>query len=73
VFGLNTPTNFNKAVGRSYAIKVGDGATVLFPMIHPDISRPPDVGDKRKMAAREKWSRLHMEKHIPALKELIAI
>jgi len=72
VFSLDTPANFNEAVGRPHAKKVGDVATVLFPMIHPDISRSPDVGDKRKIPAREKWPHLHKEVHIPALKELLA-
>lgn len=71
VFGLDTPKDFNEAVGRPHAIKLGDASTVLFPMIHPDISRPPYVGDKRKIPARENWSRSHMEKHIPDLLQLL--
>jgi uracil-DNA glycosylase family 4 len=73
IFDLKIPANFkDKAIGRRHDIIIEGSSYILFPMIHPDISKPPDVGDKRKMKAREKWSRAHMEKHLPALAELLS-
>lgn len=70
-FRLPTPANFAHVVGRPHAINLGGFAVTLFPMIHPDISRPWGEGDSRKQAAREKWAPIHREVHIPALRELL--
>jgi uracil-DNA glycosylase family 4 len=70
-FRLPTPATFAHAVGWPYAITLGGFSVTLFPMVHPDVSRPWGEGDSRKQAAREKWAPLHREVHIPALRELL--
>ena len=70
-FALETPANFNNAVGRMHSISLSGVQVTLFPMVHPDISRPLGDGDNRKPAARSKWSTIHQNEHIPALKEIL--
>ncbi len=70
-FDLPTPQAFADAVGKSHQATLGGVAVTLFPMIHPDISRPLGKGDKRKTSAREKWALIHQQEHIPALKEVL--
>lgn len=72
MFKLDTPVKFVDAIGKTFKIEIKGHSATLFPMIHPDISRPPYDGDKRKMPAREKWSQLHKDFHIPALKKLLS-
>jgi len=70
-FSLSTPKSFAKAVGKSHRVSLGQWETLLFPMVHPDISRPIGEGDGRKENARQKWAPLHSNIHIPALKSLL--
>lgn len=72
IFGWVTPAHFAEAVGRPHQVLLGDLAVMLFPMIHPDISRPPGVGDNRKSQARERWASIHQTQHIPALSRVLA-
>ncbi len=69
-FDLSTPGIFTEAVGKPYPITLGGQALLLFPMIHPDISRPVDQ-DRRKSATRAKWAPLHKEQHIETLRTLL--
>lgn len=71
IFNPRTPSRFQEAVGQPWSVKLGEVATLLFPMIHPDISRPPGEGDNRKITARQKWAPRHHEEHIPALRRLV--
>lgn len=71
IFNLSTPAKFEKAVGKSHTIVINNREITLFPMIHPDISRPLGNGDYRKIEARKKWSPIHKNEHIPSLKELL--
>jgi uracil-DNA glycosylase family 4 len=71
IFHLDVPSDFNKAVGNPYPVTINRHSTLLFPMIHPDISRPVGEGDKRKLRTREKWAPLHKKKHIPSLKKIL--
>ena len=71
IFNLHTPSRFQKAVGQPWSVKLGEVATLLFPMIHPDISRPLGEGDSRKITARQKWAPRHHEEHVPALRRLV--
>ncbi|MBL7184029.1 MAG: hypothetical protein ISS50_06230 [Anaerolineae bacterium] len=70
-FDLPTPKKFADAVGRPHAVTLGGVTVTLFPMIHPDVSRPLDNGDKRKSATRKKWAIIHQQEHIAALKKLL--
>jgi uracil-DNA glycosylase family 4 len=70
-FDLPTPAKFVKAAGRAHAISLDGMQVTLFPMVHPDISRPLGEGDNRKPAARSKWAPIHQHEHIPALKEFL--
>lgn len=70
-FSLSTPKSFEKAVGKSHRVSLGQLESQLFPMVHPDISRPIGEGDGRKENARQKWAPLHSNIHIPALKSLV--
>lgn len=71
ILNLHTPSKFQQAVGQPWSVKLGEVATLLFPMIHPDISRPPGEGDNRKITARQRWAPQHHRKHIPALRKLV--
>ncbi len=68
-FGLSTPSAFADAVGKPHSVTIEGHAVVLFPMIHPHISRPVDQ-DKGKSVARAKWAPLH-KRHIQALRALL--
>ncbi len=70
-FDLHVPQDFSKAVGQPHAITLAETSTILFPMVHPDISRPLGDGDTRKSPARKKWALVHRQEHIPALKGLL--
>jgi uracil-DNA glycosylase family 4 len=70
-FELTTPVKFDEAVGTPHPVTLAGWSTLLFPMIHPDISRPVGDGDNRKIKAREKWAGLQQEKYIPALKAVL--
>lgn len=70
-FSLSTPKSFAKVVGKSHRVSLDQWETLLFPMVHPDISRPIGEGDGRKENARQKWAPLHSDIHIPALKGLL--
>jgi uracil-DNA glycosylase family 4 len=70
-FAWDTPRCFADAVGRSHSVKIGRQTAILFPMIHPDVSRPVELGDRRKLKTRAKWSPLHQTQHIPALGNLL--
>jgi len=70
-FGFVTPSRFAVAVGRPHAVTLHGIDTTIFPMIHPDISRPVRYGDNRKLKSRAKWARVHMKEHIPRLRELL--
>jgi len=73
IFDPKLPANFtDKAVGRSHDIVIDGMPFKLFPMVHPDISRPLPPGETWKKDSREKWSHLHREEHIPALMSLLA-
>lgn len=69
-FTLNVPLPFKRAVGKPHTVEMEGFETILFPMIHPDVSRPTEDGDSRKINVRRKWSPLHRE-HISALQELL--
>ena len=69
-FKLNTPVSFERAVGKQHDIEIEGVETILFPMIHPDISRPIDDNDKRKLNVRRKWAPLHKE-HVANLYRLL--
>lgn len=71
IFNLSIPSKFSDVVGKPHKISIDGFKTILFPMIHPDISRPMGDGDDRKKNVREKWTPLHHEKHIPALLKII--
>lgn len=71
LFGLSTPAMFEEAAGRAHAVEFGAHPAILFPMVHPDISRPEGDGDNRKLRARRKWATIHQEEHIPALRRLL--
>jgi uracil-DNA glycosylase family 4 len=72
-FNLITPANFTDAVGRPFEVVIVGHSTILFPMIHPDISRLEGDGDNRKLIARRKWSVLNEKEHIPVLKKLLTL
>jgi len=69
-FALHTPARFENAVGKRHYIDIQGFKTILFPMIHPDVSRPVD-DDGRKIHVRRKWAPLHQEMHIPNLKQVV--
>lgn len=71
LFELKTPTKFKHAVGRPFKVEIEGYSTTLFPMIHPDISRPEGDGDNRKLKTRRKWSVLHEKEYIPSLKSYL--
>lgn len=71
IFQLDVPSDFNKAVGNPYPVIINKHSTLLFPMIHPDISRPVGECDTRKVRIREKWAPLHKNQHIPSLKKTL--
>lgn len=70
-FSLTTPKTFSIAVGKAHSINISNIRILLFPMIHPDVSRTPGDGDNRKMRTRERWAPIHRDIHIPELKRLI--
>jgi uracil-DNA glycosylase family 4 len=70
-FGWNTPRLFADAVGRPHNVRIERIAATVFPMVHPDISRPIGDGDNRKQKTRAKWAILHLERHIPALRAVL--
>ncbi len=70
MFGLTTPAQFAEVVGKPHSVAFGETSALLFPMVHPDIGRPPGVGD-RKDGARKKWSAMHEMDHIPALRRVL--
>ena len=45
IFDLTIPSKFGDVVGRPHKISIEGFETILFPMIHPDISRP--IGDRK--------------------------
>ncbi len=68
-FGLGIPATFLRAVGKPNKVEIEGFETILFPMIHPDISRP--IGDdNRKVRTRKKWVPLHQE-HEAKLQKLL--
>jgi uracil-DNA glycosylase len=71
VFKLKTPAKFVDAVGRPHHITIAGHSTILFPMIHPDISRKEGDGDNRKMSVRKRWAVNHSKDHLPELKKLL--
>lgn len=71
VFNLDTPRTFEIASGKAYSISIDSISTYLFPMVHPDISRPVGQGDNRKLRSREKWASIHAKYHIQEFKRLI--
>ncbi|MCX6245299.1 MAG: hypothetical protein NTU98_11415 [Bacteroidetes bacterium] len=71
VYKLKTPVKIEDAVGKSHNVTVAGHSTILFPMIHPDISRPEGDGDNRKLKARRKWSVFHEKEYIPNLKSYL--
>lgn len=70
-FSLPIPASFAAAAGKSHVINLNGQRLTLFPMVHPDIARPPNEGDRRKLPAREKWADRHAREHIPALVALM--
>jgi len=70
IFRLRVPRSFKDAVGRRHDIEVEGFSTILFPMVHPDVSRPEGDGDNRKLNVRMKWAPLHRN-HIETLKQLL--
>jgi uracil-DNA glycosylase family 4 len=72
-FKLKTPKDFHEAAGCPYQIQLGNSTLNLFPMVHPDVSRPPGDGDNRKLEHRRYWSPRHRDEHIPALKRLVDV
>lgn len=71
MFGLTLPAAFEEAVGRPHEVTLGSHSVILFPMIHPEISRPVGDGDGRRLHARRQWASLHHSQHLPALKVLL--
>ena len=71
IFRLRVPHSFEDAVGRAHSIELGGYRAILFPMVHPDVSRPEGDGDNRKLNVRMKWAPLHRDNHIAMLKELL--
>jgi uracil-DNA glycosylase family 4 len=71
MFGLNTPARFDEAVGRPHTVEFGAQQAIVFPLIHPDISRPEGDGDSRKLRARQAWASVHRDEHIPTLRRLL--
>ncbi len=71
IFNLSIPSKFSDVVGKPHKISIDGFKTILFPMIHPDISRPMGDGDNRKKNSRQKWVPLHHEKHIPKLLKIV--
>ena len=71
VFSLPTPARFASAAGKPHVINLNGQELTLFPMVHPDVARPPDQGDRRKLRAREKWAPIHAGEHVPALAALL--
>jgi uracil-DNA glycosylase family 4 len=71
IFNLPIPSKFYDVGGKPHEITIDGFKTILFPMIHPDISRPLGDGDNRKKNSREKWAPLHHQKHIPVLLKLV--
>lgn len=72
IFEWNVPSTFKAAVGKPHPVVLKDWAGILFPMVHPDISRPISDGDGRKRKTREKWAPIHRDLHIRRLRELLA-
>lgn len=70
-FEWKTPRLFSDAVGRPHTVQIGERPVNIFPMIHPDISRPIGDGDNRKQKVRAKWAPLHHKYHIPELRALL--
>jgi len=70
-FSLSTPSRFATAAGTPHSIHLAGREVILFPMVHPDVARPPNGGDGRKLRAREKWAPIHAHEHIPALAALL--
>ncbi len=70
-FDLPTPKKFSDAVGKPHAVTLANLIIMLFPMIHPDVSRPMGDSDKQKTMTRKKWSIIHQQVHIVALKKLL--
>lgn len=71
-FALDIPAKFSEAVARPHKVVVARQRITLFPMIHPDISRPIGEGDDRKKIARAKWAQKHQSEHIPVLREILS-
>lgn len=72
-FALDVPASFEYAVGKPHSVEIEGFNTILFPMIHPDVSRPKGDGNNRKINVRMKWASLHRDKHIPMLKQLLSL
>ena len=71
IFAWDTPKIFEKAAGKPHEVKILNRKYIIFPMVHPDVSRPLGDGDNRKYKTREKWAKIHMEYHIPALRSFL--
>ena len=71
IFRLRVSHSFEDAVGKAHAIELGGYRTILFPMVHPDVSRPEGDGDNRKLNVRMKWAPLHRDNHTAMLKKLL--
>lgn len=71
ILNLSIPSKFSDVVGKPHKISIDGFHTFLFPMIHPDISRPFGDGDDRKKNSRQKWVPIHHEKHISSLLKIL--
>jgi uracil-DNA glycosylase family 4 len=72
LFDLALSPAFEDALGQAHSVTLGGREVLLFPMIHPDISRPEGDGDSRKLHSRRRWAPLHHAQHLPALKTVLA-
>lgn len=68
---LSLPSKFKDVAGKKLEVNINDKDFILFPMIHPDISRPVGIGNNGKEIARRIWSPIHFSQHLPSLQILI--
>lgn len=71
IYKLNLKSSFKEVAGKPHGMEISGYEFILFPMIHPDVTIPFTGSDLRKKAAREKWSGIHLNEHIPNLKALL--
>ncbi|NDJ76000.1 MAG: hypothetical protein GYB65_07050 [Chloroflexi bacterium] len=71
LFALETPLDFEDAVGHPHAVNLDGWDLMLFPLVDPDVSRPPGEGDQRRLRSRERWAELHHAQHIPVLRAVL--